>query len=197
MISLKKALITLSCLLNLAALQSEAVQLPKMQALRELHKPAKPRSWFDEYTFFQNRFLVTGLGVAAAAFSYLGYAVYLNNDIKNNDSLWLWATNHLKDGVIDTLDLQELVHSKYGHLEEIHPLTAVFALTHALELEVQKCLTVRSMFNTLTNLQLGWLVTGEIVTLDKKLENLYLLKIALLNHSAETRNRHKEKMLTA
>jgi hypothetical protein len=141
----------------------------------------------------KNQLLLTGLGLAAAATGYIGYAIYLDCKINSSSRFWHWTAHHIKDGYIDSLELLEMIHAHYAHLQEIHPLTAVFAATHDVEQEIQDCLKLRGMIQTLGTCKLSGLISEGVTNLDRKLENLYLLKIALANCTAETRSRCKKK----
>ncbi len=143
----------------------------------------------------KNQTVLTGASLGITAASYLGYALYLDSSINNKNCFWHWATHNLKDGVFDQIDLLTYIHTRYAALEEIHPLTAMYAALHDVEKEISYCLTLRSMVQTLRIFKLDGLLIERAPQLDRKLESLYLLKMALNLSCAETRSRCRKSAL--
>jgi hypothetical protein len=145
--------------------------------------------------------LNTGLNALGASFAtavvgYLSYTLYLDRTISAKETFWHWATHHMHDGFIDQLELLTYVQNKYPIQYAIHPLTAIFAMVHDVSKEISSCLSLRAKIQTFNTFMLSGLLTESVITLDKKIENLYLLKLALNNCAAETRKRCRKLALS-
>jgi len=146
---------------------------------------------FDSMQEHQTTLFIAGASAATAA--YIAYAIYLDGAINDRNSLWHWAIHHIKDGIIDQDTLIRYVEDRYPDLKTLHPLTAIFATAHAAQMEIDICLTLRSVLKNLKSVRLEWVMSESIASLDKKLECLYILKIMLSNCTTETRSRCKKR----
>ena len=94
--------------------------------------------------------LFMGAACATTA-TYFGYAIYLDGAINNRDGLWHWTMHHIKDGIIDQDTLMMHIEERHPDLKALHPLTAIFATAHAAQMEIDMCLTLRSVLKNLKN----------------------------------------------
>lgn len=140
----------------------------------------------------KNQVKIAVLGAAAAAAAYIGYALYLDTAVNKKDSLWYWALHHMDNGVIDQVALLEYIQKHYPDAQELHPLAAMFATASAIQAEIDTCLSLRSSLKALKNIYLDWILSETTARLDKKIECLYLLKLALWQCTTETRTRCKK-----
>lgn len=133
---------------------------------------------------------------ASAVVGYFGHALYLDRAINTKETFWHWATDHIQEGFVDQLELLTFVQEKYPTHYATHPLTAIFAMAHDLGKEITSCLALRTKIQTFRTLRLSGLLSESVITLDKKIESLYLLKVALNNCAAETRKRCRKLALS-